>query len=86
MLNKDKVKLFFIWGDDGDNFYVIHQGTVDILVNNIKVVSITDGDSFGELALIYGMLHIFNDLIRIPNQGSYFMYFPWSQIKYISVL
>ena len=55
---------------------MIHQGTVDILVNNIKVVSITDGDSFGELALIYGMLHIFNDLIRIPNQGSYFMYFP----------
>ena len=41
-------------GDDGDNFYVIHQGVVDILVNDVKVVDITEGDSFGELALIYG--------------------------------
>ena len=41
-------------GDDGDNFYVIHQGEVDILVNDVKVVSIKEGDSFGELALIYG--------------------------------
>ena len=41
-------------GDDGDNFYVIHEGQVDILVNDVKVVSISKGDSFGELALIYG--------------------------------
>ena len=41
-------------GDDGDNFYVIHEGKVDILVNDVKVVTITEGDSFGELALIYG--------------------------------
>ena len=41
-------------GDDGDNFYVIHQGEVDILVNDVKVVTIKEGDCFGELALIYG--------------------------------
>ena len=39
---------------DGDNFYVIDHGVVDIFVNGSKVVSLKDGDSFGELALIYG--------------------------------
>ena len=39
---------------DGENFYVIDQGAVDIFVNGSKVVSLKGGDSFGELALIYG--------------------------------
>jgi cAMP-dependent protein kinase regulator len=41
-------------GDEGDNFYVIDQGTVDVLVNGQQVLSVNDGGSFGELALIYG--------------------------------
>ena len=41
-------------GDEGDNFYIIEQGNVDIYVNGAKVVSLTEGASFGELALIYG--------------------------------
>jgi len=41
-------------GDEGDNFYVIDQGTVDIFVNGNHVLSVSDGASFGELALIYG--------------------------------
>jgi len=41
-------------GDEGDNFYIIDQGQVDIFVNETKVVSLGDGGSFGELALIYG--------------------------------
>ncbi|KAI8512368.1 PREDICTED: cAMP-dependent protein kinase regulatory subunit-like [Branchiostoma belcheri] len=41
-------------GDEGDNFYIIDQGEVDIYVDNEKVTSIGDGGSFGELALIYG--------------------------------
>ncbi|KAK2147992.1 hypothetical protein LSH36_523g01038, partial [Paralvinella palmiformis] len=41
-------------GDEGDNFYVIDQGEVDIYVNGEHVNSIGDGGSFGELALIYG--------------------------------
>ncbi|XP_008328754.1 cAMP-dependent protein kinase type I-alpha regulatory subunit [Cynoglossus semilaevis] len=41
-------------GDEGDNFYVIDQGEMDVYVNNVWVTSIGEGGSFGELALIYG--------------------------------
>jgi len=42
-------------GDNGDNFYIIDQGEVDIYVNKQQVSTIGEGASFGELALIYGM-------------------------------
>ncbi|XP_044269611.1 cAMP-dependent protein kinase type I regulatory subunit isoform X1 [Tribolium madens] len=41
-------------GDEGDNFYVIDQGEVEVYVNNELVTTIGEGGSFGELALIYG--------------------------------
>ncbi|XP_067671089.1 cAMP-dependent protein kinase regulatory subunit isoform X1 [Haliotis asinina] len=41
-------------GDEGDNFYVLDQGEVDIYVNGEHVTTIGEGGSFGELALIYG--------------------------------
>ncbi|KAA0193148.1 hypothetical protein HAZT_HAZT001338 [Hyalella azteca] len=41
-------------GDQGDNFYIIDTGEVDIYVNDELVCNINDGGSFGELALIYG--------------------------------
>ncbi|KAL5290604.1 PRKAR1A family protein [Megaselia abdita] len=41
-------------GDEGDNFYVIDQGEVEVYVNGEMVTIISDGGSFGELALIYG--------------------------------
>merc|ERR1712088_158418 len=41
-------------GDEGDNFYIIDSGDVEIYVNGEKVVQIGEGGSFGELALIYG--------------------------------
>ena len=41
-------------GEEGDNFYVIEKGTVDVFVNNEFVLNINEGGSFGELALIYG--------------------------------
>uniref|UniRef100_A0A667YFV8 cAMP-dependent protein kinase type I-alpha regulatory subunit n=1 Tax=Myripristis murdjan TaxID=586833 RepID=A0A667YFV8_9TELE len=41
-------------GDEGDNFYVIDQGEMDVYVNNEWVTTIGEGGSFGELALIYG--------------------------------
>merc|ERR1712165_52874 len=41
-------------GDEGDNFYIIDTGDVEIYVNGEKVLTIGEGASFGELALIYG--------------------------------
>lgn len=41
-------------GDQGENFYIIDEGAVDIYVNDAKVVNLGEGGSFGELALIYG--------------------------------
>lgn len=41
-------------GDEGDNFYVIDQGEVEVYVNNELVTTIGEGGTFGELALIYG--------------------------------
>jgi cAMP-dependent protein kinase regulator len=43
-------------GDEGDNFYIIDSGEVSVYVNNEHVTNISDGGSFGELALIYGQL------------------------------
>ncbi|XP_046404424.1 cAMP-dependent protein kinase type I regulatory subunit isoform X2 [Ischnura elegans] len=43
-------------GDEGDNFYVIDQGEVEVFVNGEQVTTIGEGGSFGELALIYGTL------------------------------
>ncbi|XP_038115882.1 cAMP-dependent protein kinase type I regulatory subunit isoform X1 [Culex quinquefasciatus] len=41
-------------GDEGDNFYVIDIGEVEVFVNSEQVTTIGEGGSFGELALIYG--------------------------------
>lgn len=41
-------------GDEGDNFYVIDRGEVDVIVNGQHVGSIPETGAFGELALIYG--------------------------------
>lgn len=46
-------------GDEGDNFYVIEKGTVEVWVgkNNeapVMVSTIAENGAFGELALIYG--------------------------------
>lgn len=41
-------------GDEGDNFYIIDSGEVEVLVNGERVLTIGEGGSFGELALIYG--------------------------------
>lgn len=41
-------------GDEGDNFYVVDSGMCDVIVNEECVSTITQGGSFGELALIYG--------------------------------
>ena len=41
-------------GDHGDNFYIMHSGEVEVLVDSRLVTVIGEGGSFGELALIHG--------------------------------
>ncbi|CAG8621430.1 11582_t:CDS:2 [Ambispora leptoticha] len=40
-------------GEEGDNFYVVTHGMFEILVNDRPVITVADGGSFGELALMY---------------------------------
>jgi len=49
-----KGDLIITQGEDGNNFYVLEKGTVQVIVNDKVVSDISEGGSFGELALIYG--------------------------------
>jgi cAMP-dependent protein kinase regulator len=53
-VEKTKGEKIIEQGEEGDNFYVIDSGEVDVYVDNEHVLSIQEGGSFGELALIYG--------------------------------
>jgi len=53
-VNRHAGEVIIQQGDDGDNFYIIDQGEVDIFVHGDYVSTIGEGGSFGELALIYG--------------------------------
>lgn len=45
-------------GDEGDNFYVVDQGTFDIFIHDCKVIEVHPGGSFGELALMYNVSRV----------------------------
>ncbi|CAK5078618.1 unnamed protein product [Meloidogyne enterolobii] len=53
-VEKKKGEIIIEQGEEGDNFYVIESGEVDCFVNGEFVLSVKEGGSFGELALIYG--------------------------------
>jgi len=58
-VNKGPEETIMEQGDDGDNFYIIAAGTVEVWISKDgadaeKFTEISDGGSFGELALIYG--------------------------------
>jgi cAMP-dependent protein kinase regulator len=53
-VDKQPAETIIQQGEDGDNFYVIDSGEVDVFVNDEYMTTITVGGSFGELALIYG--------------------------------
>lgn len=40
-------------GDLGDNFYVIEKGSFEVLIDGKLIITLHDGQSFGELALMY---------------------------------
>eukprot|EP00042_Codosiga_hollandica_P013314 m.30288 g.30288 ORF g.30288 m.30288 type:complete len:357 (+) comp41043_c0_seq1:63-1133(+) len=59
LANKETGDVIMKQGDDGDNFYCIDKGTVEVWISKDGgepdlISEITDGGSFGELALIYG--------------------------------
>jgi cAMP-dependent protein kinase regulator len=41
-------------GDEGAEFFVVDSGELDVYVNDQYIKTYVDGESFGELALIYG--------------------------------
>ena len=42
----------FKQGDEGTCWYIIYKGKVEVLVNGVGVCVLSDGDGFGDLALI----------------------------------
>ena len=42
----------FNQGDEGDKAYMIISGRLTVLVDNVRVGSMSDGEVFGELALL----------------------------------
>ena len=57
-------------GEDGDQFYVVDEGELNIYVNSPTerklVLHVTTGDSFGELALIYNTPRAADVVVRKP--------------------
>lgn len=56
-VEKDENDVIIKQGDDGDNFYVIESGNVNVYIESSDgsklVNSYSNGDSFGELAIMY---------------------------------
>ncbi len=58
-VSKEEDEVIIKQGDDGDNFYIIESGNVDVYLDqgdgdsSNLVNSYCDGDSFGELAIMY---------------------------------
>jgi len=60
LVKKEEDSVIIKQGDDGDNFYIIDSGNVDVFIKqegddepDKLVASYGDGDSFGELAIMY---------------------------------
>ncbi|TDT71590.1 cyclic nucleotide-binding protein [Hypnocyclicus thermotrophus] len=41
-------------GEEGDSFFIIQSGIVDIFINNRKIANLKKGDFFGEMSLLTG--------------------------------
>ena len=56
-VEKEDQEVIIKQGDDGDNFYVIESGCIDVFIESKEgsklVNSYSNGDSFGELAIMY---------------------------------
>jgi putative ABC transport system ATP-binding protein len=54
-------------GDQGDKFYLIREGSVSVQRGGAEVAVLSDGDFFGELALIYGQPRNATVITREPS-------------------
>lgn len=52
----DAHQIVFEQNQPGQKFFIIAEGTVEVLVNNKFVKELPKGESFGELALLHGSL------------------------------
>ena len=39
-------------GDVGEDIFIVKSGTLDVIKNGVKIGELTDGDTFGEMAII----------------------------------
>jgi signal-transduction protein with cAMP-binding, CBS, and nucleotidyltransferase domain len=46
--------IIFAQGSLGNFFYILKEGQVDLIINNNHIKTLTEGESFGELALLHG--------------------------------
>ena len=46
--------IIFKQGSPGNYFYILKSGKANLIIDNIKKISINVGESFGELALLHG--------------------------------
>ena len=49
-----KNEKIFTEGDEGDSFFVIYKGKVNIIINNEKIATLKKGEFFGEMSLFTG--------------------------------
>ena len=52
--NVVKDQYIFYQGDVGENFYIIAKGSVSVIKDEKAVTKLSNGNIFGELALLYG--------------------------------
>ncbi len=50
----DADKIIFTQDEIGDSFYLIRKGEIEVIRNQAKIATLSDGDCFGEMSLLSG--------------------------------
>ncbi|KAK2107020.1 cAMP-dependent protein kinase type I-alpha regulatory subunit [Saguinus oedipus] len=62
-----------LYGDEGDNFYVIDERERDVCVNDEWAASVEKEWSFGEFVLIYGIPRVATVKAKSPDKWEHLM-------------